>query len=277
VDVDSWEIGKNYPTQVPVGGDARAVLRELTFHSERELAKSGSSAELSTRDAYIKEFKLKHPAVIELVKPSEGDLPMHPQHVLKLLREALPEDGILFVDIGNVMAWAIHYFQVTRPGTFVLNLGLASMGHAIPAAIGGKLAAPSRQVAALVGDAAFLMNGMEVHAAVELGLPVVWLVMNNGGHGMVFHGERLQFKGKFETSRFRRPVDIAAVAEGLGARGFRADTPEQLRTALAEAFSCGGPAVVDARVDIETGPPMSLRVETLNRFFSGEPAGASAS
>jgi acetolactate synthase-1/2/3 large subunit len=276
VDIDPREIGKNYASNVPVVGDARTVLRELTFHVARELDRCTPNTVFVKRDAELAEFKRRHPAFLQADKLVSDALPMPPQRVVKLLREALPEDGILFVDIGNVMAWAIHYFEIVQPGTFMLNLGLASMGHAVAAAIGGKLAAPQRPVAALVGDAAFLMNGMEVHAAVELGLPVVWVVMNNGGHGMVHHGEKLQFKGKFSTSRFSRPVDAASVAEALGAKGFRADNPDQLRSALAAALSCGGPAVVDAKIDLEVAPPMSLRVETLERFFSGEPAEASA-
>ena len=271
VDVDPREIGKNYPAQLPIVGDARVVLNELYYHLERELKWTERPLGSVGREAWLEDFKSRHPRALQLEALSDDSAPMRPQRVIRALREALPRDGILFVDVGNVMAWAIHYFETTEPGTFILNMGLASMGHAAAAAVGGKLAAPDRPVVALVGDGGFAMNGMEVHAAAELGLPVVWLVMNNGGHGMVYHGERLQFKGKFVSSKFSRPIDAAAVGQGLGALGLRADTPAELSAALSRALDHKGPSVIDARIDLEAAPPMSLRIETLERFFQGEP------
>src|SRR5262249_24076204 len=101
------------------------------------------------------------------------------------------DDALLFIDIGNAMTWAGHYFEVRQPNTYFVSLGLASMGSAVAGSIGGKLAAPDKPVIALVGDSAFAMNGMEVHTAVEHDVPVIWIVLNNSGHGMIFHGERL--------------------------------------------------------------------------------------
>ncbi len=270
IDIDPREIGKNYPAQLGVVGDARTVLNELLFHVEREIRWKEESPPLEAREAWIKDLKSRHPACLQAEGLTDDRVPLRPQRVMKLMREALPSDGILFVDVGNVMAWAIHYFQVTEPNSFILNMGLASMGHAVAAAIGGKLAAPGRPVVALVGDAAFAMNGMEIHAAVELGLPVVWVVLNNGGHGMVYHGERKQFNGKFVSSKFRSPIDAAGVARGLGALGLSAETPAEFGSALSRALEHKGPAVIDARTDIELAPPMAMRIETLDRFFQGE-------
>src|SRR5690606_31361388 len=193
--------------------------------------------------------------------------PIQPQRLMRELEQAMPDDGILFVDIGNVMAWAIHYYQVRTPGTFHINLGLASMGHAVASAIGGKLAAPDRPVVALVGDGAFAMNGMEVHAAVEAKVPVVWIVMNNGGHGMVCHGERLQFKGKFQTGKFRQPLNISKMAEGMGVRTCRVEKPADFSRALREALAANEPVVLDVLTDPEAMPPMAMRIETLDKFF----------
>lgn len=269
VDIDPREIGKNYPATLGIVGDARTVLTETLFHLERELRWQEDDGELSEREAWVKRLKSEHPRFVRAEGFEDLSVPLKPQRLMKELREALPRDGILFVDIGNVMAWALHYFPVTEPGTFQINLGLASMGHAVAAAIGGKLAAPDRPVVALVGDAAFAMNGMEVHTAVEWDVPVIWLVMNNGGHGMVCHGERLQFKGKFTTGKFRRALDIASIAEALGAKAFRVERPGEMAQAMQEALKSPGPVVIDARTDPEEMPPLSLRIETLDRFFEG--------
>jgi acetolactate synthase-1/2/3 large subunit len=269
VDVDPSEIGKNYPVDVGIAGDAGAVLLESAYQLERELKRGGGPA-AAEREAWVRSLRAAHPRTVRPEGFEDRSVPLKPQRLMRELERALPRGSHLFVDIGNVMAWALHFLTVREPGTFHINLGLASMGHAVAAAIGGKLAAPDRPVVALVGDAAFAMNGTEVHAAAELGLNVVWLVLNNGGHGMVTHGERLQFKGTVSTGRFRVPLDVAAIARGLGARAVRIDRPDALAGALSDALSGEGPAVIEAMVDPEEMPPLSLRIETLDRFFAGE-------
>lgn len=268
LDVDPREIGKNYPAQLGLVGDSKTVLTEMLFQLERDLKWKESDA-AAGRLEWVKALKAKHPRYVRTEGFDDLSLPLKPQRLMRELREAAPANALYFVDIGNVMAWALHFFPVYEPGSFHINLGLASMGHAVAAAIGGKLAAPERPVIALVGDAAFAMNGMEVHTAVEWGVPVIWIVMNNGGHGMVCHGERLQFKGKFSTGKFRRPLDIAGMAESMGALGLRVEKPGELAGALTAAQRSLRPTVIDVRTDPEAMPPLAMRIETLDRFFEG--------
>jgi acetolactate synthase-1/2/3 large subunit len=143
------------------------------------------------------------------------------------------------------------------------------MGHGVAACIGGKMAAPDRPVVALVGDAAFAMNGMEVHTAVENDVPVIWVVMNNGGHGMVHAGEMLQFKGRFSTSLFKHPLNVAQIAEAVGAPSFRVERPGETERALALALASRRPSVLDVRIDPDILPPTGMRLATLEKFFSG--------
>jgi len=269
VDIDPREIGKNYPADVAVVGDAKTILTEILFQLDREFRWKEAGKQAANGERWIGEVKSRTPRYVRAEGFEDLSVPLKPQRLIWELREALPADSLLFVDIGNVMAWALHFLPVFEPGTFHINLGLASMGHAVAGSVGGKLAAPSRNVVALVGDGAFAMNGMEVHTAVEQQIPVVWVVMNNAGHGMVCHGERLQFKGKFSTGRFRCPLDVAAMAEAMGALGFRVERPGELARTLREALASGRPAVIDARIDPEEMPPLALRIETLDRFFEG--------
>jgi acetolactate synthase I/II/III large subunit len=271
IDIDATEIGKNYPAEVGIVADAQTALVEIMLESQYAARRLGD-ADLDRRRAVVERFKDATPRCVHEGGSQDTSMPLKPQRVIHELQEAMPPDALLFVDIGNVMAWAIHYLQVTEPGMFQINLGLASMGHAVAASIGAKLAVPGRPVIALVGDAAFAMNGMEVHTAVENEVPVIWVVMNNGGHGMVMHGERLQFGGKFETGRFRRPLNIAQIAAGLGARTAVIDRPGHFGRALAEALKAGEPTVLDVRVDAQSMPPMAMRIETLDRFFAGRGA-----
>jgi acetolactate synthase-1/2/3 large subunit len=269
IDVDPREIGKNYPVDVALVGNAKPVLKELDYELRRETHWLHPHADLESRGKYIQKLKQDNPRCYERAAMESTSLPLRPQRVIGELRQAMPSNGILFVDIGNVMAWALHYFQVKEPGTFFINMGFGSMGHAVAGAIGGKMAAPTRPVVALVGDASFAMNGMEVHTAVENNIPVVWVVMNNSGHGMVHMGESLQFKGKFSTSLFNHRVDAAGIAEAVGALAFRAERPGEVETAVRAAIQSGRPSVVDVRIDISDRPPLGIRLATLERFFKG--------
>jgi acetolactate synthase-1/2/3 large subunit len=151
-----------------------------------------------------------------------------------------------------------------------MALNVASMGYAIAAAIGGKVAASDRPVVALVGDGAFAMNGMEVHTAVDAGIPVIWIVLNNGGHGMVYNGETLLCGRSFSTI-FRKPLDISTIARGLGARTFKATTLDEFTSSLRQALDAQVPCVIDALVDLEEIPrALQRRADTLSAFFGKE-------
>lgn len=269
IDVDPREIGKNYPVDVALVGNAKPVLKELDFEIRRETSWLQPKEQLESRAASLRKMKEETPRCYERAAMDSLESPLRPQRIIAELRRAMPADGILFVDIGNVMAWALHYFEVQSPGTFFINMGFGSMGHAVAGAIGGKMAAKDRPVVALVGDAAFAMNGMEVHTAVENNIPVVWVVINNGGHGMVHMGESIQFKGKFDTSRFKQRIDAAGIAEALGARAFRVERPGEVEAAVRAAIRSGLPSVVDVRSDLNDRPPLGIRLATLERFFKG--------
>ncbi len=113
------------------------------------------------------------------------------------------------------------------------------------------------------------MQGFEVHTAVEYNLPIVWVVLNNNGHGMVRQGDTLMHGAPLGVSDFRVSIDSAAVARGLGANGVTVRTPEELRAALEAALTAELPTVIDAIIDPdEMAPTLVRRVQTLNRFLS---------
>jgi acetolactate synthase I/II/III large subunit len=265
IDIDPRELGKNYPADLGIVGDAGATLREIFLELE-ELEPEEPSRSLDP----LRALRQTVPRLVDPELCHSEMVPIKPHRVLQEMREALPPEALLFVDIGNSMLWAGHYYEAREAGTFFLSIGLGSMGHAIAAAVGGKVGAPDRPVVVLGGDAAFAMNGMEVHTAVELGLQVVWIILNDGGHGMVHHGEHLMRGKDLIGARFRVPLDIAGLAEAMGARGVRAASPAELRGALAEALAHPGPTVIDVRIDGDEVPRALLqRVKTLDKFFAG--------
>jgi acetolactate synthase I/II/III large subunit len=267
IDIDPNVIGRNYPVEAAVVGDARAALAEL--------------AELSTQDqlprsrhlAAVQELRLSTPRHLAAGALDSDSTPLKPQRLVKELRALMPDDALLFVDNGNSILWGTHYFEIRQPNTYFIDLGLASMGSAVAGAVGGALAAPGKRVVALVGDAAFAMNGMEVHTAVEERLPVIWIVLNNGGHGMVHQGDTLMKGRDLGVSLYRVPLDAAAVARAIGARGVRVECAAELKAELTRALKSDEPTVIDAIVDPEEVPTSLIkRVETLSRFLG--PAGA---
>jgi len=272
IDIDPQEISKNYSATHGILGDARTALRELNFQVERDLRwreiQEGPSVE------WIREFKRTTPRWLDPEKMDSTATPLKPQRVIKELQEALSADTMLFVDAGTSVFWAFHYFCSREPGNFFVNTGLFSMGHGTAACIGGKLARPGSAAVALVGDAAFAMNGMEVHTAVDLGLPVVWLVLNNGGCGMIYHGERMLFGDKFTCSLYNKKLDVAGIARGLGALSFLAKEPGEVKACLAEALASGRPAVIEAQVDLFETPPMGNRMKTFDKISVAEAAKA---
>jgi acetolactate synthase-1/2/3 large subunit len=195
--------------------------------------------------------------------------------MVREMQEVLPSNTLLFVDIGNCISWLGHYYEIRKIGTYFINLGLASMGHAPGASIGGKLASPDKPVVAVLGDGAFAMNGMEIHTAVDHRIPIVWVVLNNGGHGMVHHGDKLLVGRHLNSTLFNVPIDVCGVAQGLGAKTFKCDTLASFRPALEQAMSEHCPCVIEALIDEEEVPAsLQHRVRTLDRSFHNEGSGS---
>jgi acetolactate synthase-1/2/3 large subunit len=264
IDIDPTVIDRNYRSDVAVTSDAGAALRELTRHVQE------SPGQLVKRDSGPLNHVREHTERFMSASSINSDsVPLKPQRLIKELRQAMPDDALLFVDNGTSIIWGVHYFEIRQPRTFFIDLGLASMGAAVAGVVGGALAAKGQRAVALVGDAAFAMNGFEVHTAVEERLPIVWVVLNNNGHGMVHQGDQLMRGRDLGASQFKQALDSASIGRSLGARGVRVTTPAELQRALVDAFLHDGPSVLDVVVDPEeVAPTLARRVQTLANFMS---------
>lgn len=265
IDVDPAQIGKNYPAAVGLLGDAKTNLTELSHQIERDLRWMEAPPRGGEN---VRKFLSGHPWCVQMEKMSSEQVPLKPQRLMRDLEEALPENAAVFSGIGDNMAWALHYLKVPRPHSIFHCIGFAAMGYGTTACIGAKLAAPGRPVIAVVGDAGFAMNGMEVHTACEYNIPVIWLVLNNGGHGMVYHGENLLFGRKFNYSLFRHPLNITQLASSLGALSFRVTQPGEIQGRVEECLKRGRPAVIEAMVDPEEIPPIGARVRVMDQYIN---------
>lgn len=260
-DVDPSVLGRNYPVTHALVGDAKATLRELLFEIRRLLsrgeAKRPAPAPLPPGDEYLDPGK----------RDAGGD-PMPPQRLMKELDAAIPDDAVIFLDVGNHALWSVHHLTARGTRAFVHNWGeFAAMGTGVAGAIGGKLGAPGRPVVAIVGDGGFGMSGMEVLTAATYAVPVVWIVFNDGRFNTVHHGQKMQYDGRTHGTEFR-PMDVASIARALGARGITVRRPEEAGPALKLALAAGGPAVLDVAPDSDEPPPILSRVRALDRFFA---------
>jgi len=263
INIDPTEIGKNYRADIALVGDARTIVNEIAFRVLRDLAHE--QEERKHREETIAELRQKTGMCIEPEKMYSDSVPVKPQRMVRELQEALPEDAILFVDMGNSVCWAIHYMQFRRPNSLIIAFGLLTMGHGTAAAVGGKLAAGDRPVVALVGDGCFLMNGMEVATAVSYDIPVVWVVQNNAKLGLVHELQKFSLGNNTVATTFRE-VNLAKVAEGLGAASYRISKPGELKELLPQAIASRKPTVIDCLIDPTEVPPLSPFVEGMKNY-----------
>ena len=269
VDIDPAEIGKNYPVDVALVGDARVALQGVVQALERrgDVMPSGRR-----RDA-LRVFKRAHEYFSEPAMASDS-VPLKPQRVMRELRETLPPETIVFSDIGNSLTWVERCFPVHGSGSIVSMSGLAAMGSGVAGVIGGKLAAPDRPVVCLCGDGDFQMTGLEMITAVAHGVPAIWVILNNARLGMIYDIQNGMYHGRIESSTLRNP-DFAALARAMGADGHRIERPGELRTTLCEALAAGRPTLIDVPIDPDELPPLKPRMLALERSV-GLPSPAQA-
>jgi acetolactate synthase-1/2/3 large subunit len=149
--------------------------------------------------------------------------------------------------------WAAQHYQYNHPRSWISSGGLGTMGYGFPAAIGAKLAKPSRDVVCITGDGGFQMSSYELATAVEYNIPVKIVIMNNNCLGMVRQWQQLFYNKRYSSSVFgSNNPDFVKMAECYGATGFRAETPDEMEDVLKKAMTINdGPVLMDFRVVAE--------------------------
>lgn len=263
LDIDVERIGRSYPVDVPLLGDAKTTLTELYFHVDRVLEDTRLSSRWGEVDDEVGQSRYRHPEL-----RASSRMPIAPQRWRADIEPILPSDAIIFSDIGGHMLFNIHNLHITREQDFIINLGFGSMGHGTAAPVGAALSCPNRPIVAIIGDACFTMNGMELLTAVEYELPIIWIVENNQMHGITWHAsKRLSDKDlPIESIRYRRQINLADMAATMGLVSFRVEKPGEIEGALAEAIQASSPCLIEVLVDPAVDPPLGDRVDTIEGF-----------
>ena len=173
---------------------------------------------------------------------------MKPQRVVRALRQVLGDNDILISDVGAHKLWIARMYPCMAPNTCIISNGFASMGIALPGAIGAKLLYPERRVLAACGDGGFLMSVQELETAVRAGTQISSASSSKIAAYGVIKWKQLKRYGRAAFVDLRNP-DFAALAESFGCRGYRVTAAQELQPMLEEAFRQRVPAVVACPVD----------------------------
>jgi len=234
IDQSPAEVDAYYPVEVGVTGDIKhSLLRIMEVATP-----STGSAMRALREALIEEMN-QH--------KDDVSVPMKPQKIIWDLRTAMDLEDIAISDVGAHKMWMSRMFRCEFPNTCLISNGFASMGIAVPGAIGAKLALPDRKVVAVTGDAGFMMNSQEIETALRLNTPFVILIWNDSGYGLIEWKQMNQF-GRPSNVRFTNP-DFVKYAEAFGAKGYRITEGEQLLPTLKKALADNTVSIIDCPVD----------------------------
>lgn len=243
IDLEPKNAGWTFPCDHVLIGDAAAVLSRL--NASLNDAVPIADELLDARIQWVQAARSAH-GFFDAPEFHAENIPLLPQRIIGALRKAIADDAIITCDAGENRLFMTHFFQTPPRGTFISPASTGGMGYAIPAALAAKLVYPERQCVAVCGDGGFSMSMGGLMTACEENIPIVTLVMNNSALGWVKHFQQ----GRTIASEFP-DTNLAKIAQAIGCRGIRIETPDQLTAALAEALAGKIPAVLDVRTSLE--------------------------
>ncbi len=260
VDIDENEIGRNYPVEIGITGDAKEFLEQAL-----KIAR-GKGIRIESGDAWRREIEGWQSEWRNFCAPFEtsSEVPIEPRRMLADMNRLSPAGTVMVDDIGNCQVWSEQYWQTKVPGTHMTAGGFAAMGFGVCGVLGARLARPDSPCVTLCGDGGFTMWPHAVMTAVEYNLPAVWVVQNNYAIGTIRDLQRVYLDGRElgtsfvnqQTGQFWNP-DIARMAEAMGAHGVRIEHPDQFGDAYAEALNSNVPTVLDVVINRDTGVPVT--------------------
>jgi acetolactate synthase-1/2/3 large subunit len=240
-DIDPAEIGKVRDPEVPIVGDAKNVIVELI----KEL--DGFECDTKNWLEEINSWKKQYPLSYE----QEKNGPLKVPFILEQIQQLVDEDTIVVSGVGQHQMWISLYWKFTKPNTWLNSGGAGTMGYALPAALGAKMAFPDKLVLALDGDGCFQMTCQELITAATENIPIKIAVFNNGNHGMVRQWQKLFYNDRFSATELTHDTpNYLQLAESMGAAGYRITAPEEVEETFKEALNENSkPVLIEFVVD----------------------------
>ena len=235
IDIDPSELGKNVDVDLSLTGDASYILQAILPYVE----------------------KTEHKLWMEQIhgwqkndyKPADSDTELKPHQIIdEICNQAGPE-AVYVTDVGQHQMWAAQYLHHTKSRGFLTSGGLGTMGFGYGAAIGAQMAlGRDARVVMLTGDGSFHMNLNEACTAVSYDLPIITVIFNNQVLGMVRQWQTTFYEKRYSDTDPHRKTDFVKLAEGFGAKGYRAATPAEFKAAFSDAMKQKGPSWIDCRI-----------------------------
>ena len=248
MDIDPAEINKNIKIDVPVLGDCKETLAELT-----KLVRESKHTEWIA--SFEEHEKKEYENVIEKeIYPKEG--PLNMGEVVRVVSEATNNEAILVTDVGQNQMMAARYFKYTKNRSIVTSGGLGTMGFGLPAAVGATFGCPERTVCVFMGDGGLQMSIQELGTIMEQQAPVKMILMNNNYLGNVRQWQKMFFGGRYSFTPMTNP-DYLQIASAYGIPSRRVINREDLQAAVQEMLATDGPFLLEACV-VEEGNVMPM-------------------
>ena len=277
-DIDPAEISKNRRADVPIVGDAREVIVDLT---EAVRAEGVGRTDLTAWWARLDDLRRTYPLGYDW--PADGSL--SPEYVIERLGKIAGPDAVYAAGVGQHQMWAAQFIRYEQPRSWLNSGGLGTMGFAVPAAMGAKMARPDTVVWAIDGDGCFQMTNQELATCAIEGIPIKVAIINNGNLGMVRQWQNLFYKERYSntdlgTHKHRIP-DFKLLAEAMGCVGLRAESREEVDRVIEQAmaiddrpvvidFVVGADAQVWPMVAAGTGNDQIMSAREIRPLFDGD-------
>jgi len=240
VDIDPANIGKIVDVDYPIVGDIKIVVTKMIDKIKDSVNKDRYEAWRSILNRYNE----VHPLSFE-----DSDEVIKPQWVVKRVGELVGEDATVTSDVGQHQMWAAQFFPFSRPRQWVNSGGLGTMGFGLPAALGAKMADPSKTVINITGDGSILMNIQELVTASEYKIPVINVMLNNHFLGMVRQWQTFFYDKRYSETDLSYQPNWKMLVEACGGVGYDVTTKEEFDAALKDAIEQNKVAFINVAVD----------------------------
>lgn len=235
VDIDQSEINKNVVVDFQVVGDVKKILTDLL-----PLIENNQRQAWLAEIAEYKKGDYQPPICTEKIRPYQ---------LISSVVDQMGEDLIVVTDVGQHQMWAAQFCARCKPRKFLTSGGLGTMGFGFGAAIGAKAGNPDKPVVLFTGDGSFTMNMNELKTAVDFGINVTVIILNNHTLGMVRQWQKLLYEQRFSQTDINHSVDYVKFADAMGAKGYSCKTVEEFQAAFTDSLDIDGPVIIEAIID----------------------------
>lgn len=235
IDIDPAEIGKNIKPDVGISGDVFEILKSLISKTP----KIEHADWLKKVDEYKKEQEKNEPCADSMIA----------RNIIRTINNKTDDDTVIVTDVGQHQMWAVQYYKVQRPRTFITSGGLGTMGFGMGAAIGACIGSNHKRTILFTGDGSFGMNLNEMATAVSQQLPLIIVLLNNSVLGMVRQWQTAFYGQRYSSTILDRKTDFVKLADAFGAKGYRVTSINELEKVVEECIDTKTPVLIDCIID----------------------------